>query len=77
MTDKKKTVISGEKRARGQEDADALLQYTTGSNDLKAITREKKQKCVAKSVGLKRLAKVNTKGMKSMTSFFGTNLKKK
>lgn len=73
----KKTVISGEKRARGQEDADALLQYTTGSNDLKAITREKKQKCVAKSVGLKRLAKVNTKGMKSMTSFFGTNLKKK
>jgi len=73
----KKTVINGQKRARGQEDADALLQYTTGSNDLKAITREKKQKCVAKSVGLKRLAKVNTKGMKSMTSFFGANLKKK
>ena len=30
----------------------------------------------AQSVGLKKLAKVNTKGMKSLSSFFGAGTKK-
>jgi hypothetical protein len=37
----------------------------------------KKRKEAAKSVALKRLSKVNTKGMQSMTSFFGMKPKKK
>ena len=79
--------ISGEKRSRaswegviGQEDADALLNMTAGGsgNSASVITpSEKKEVRNAQSVGLKRLAKVNTKGMKSMTSFFGASKKKK
>ena len=36
---------------------------------------EKKKKPDAQSVGLKRLQKVSTKGMKSMSSFFGAKKK--
>jgi len=63
----------------GQEDADALLQFTTGAGGggSKVITPgDKKEVRNAQSVGLKRLAKVNTKGMKSLTSFFGAGKKK-
>ncbi|KAL7543535.1 hypothetical protein ACHAXR_012810 [Thalassiosira sp. AJA248-18] len=79
--------ISGEKRSRsswegniGQEDADALLQYTqggSGKSGTSVITPGKKEVLNAQSVGLKRLAKVNTKGMKSLSSFFGAGKKKK
>mmetsp|Transcript_4008 Transcript_4008/g.5876 ORF Transcript_4008/g.5876 Transcript_4008/m.5876 type:complete len:173 (+) Transcript_4008:3-521(+) len=63
----------------GQEDADALLAYTMGTNasdkssgasDNKNATKN------AQSAGLKRLAKVNKKGMKSLSSFFGGAKKK-
>ncbi len=77
---------SGEKRPRsswegsiGQEDADALLQYTQGNcaKSASVITPgEKKEVQNAQSVGLKKLAKVNTKGMKSLSSFFGASAKK-
>ncbi|KAL7461936.1 hypothetical protein ACHAXS_002345 [Conticribra weissflogii] len=73
---------SGQKRSRsswegnlGQEDADNLLQYTLGSvgrDPASVITPSGKSEVAnAKSSGLKRLAKVNTKGMKSLASFFG------
>ena len=39
--------------------------------------KKKEEKLNAKSVGLKKLAKVNTKGMKSLSSFFGGAAKKK
>eukprot|EP00571_Detonula_confervacea_P013481 CAMPEP_0172306040 /NCGR_PEP_ID=MMETSP1058-20130122/7198_1 /TAXON_ID=83371 /ORGANISM="Detonula confervacea, Strain CCMP 353" /LENGTH=400 /DNA_ID=CAMNT_0013017811 /DNA_START=54 /DNA_END=1256 /DNA_ORIENTATION=- len=76
----------GEKRSRssweniGQEGADALLQFTSGGSGKSGsvITPgDKKEVRNAQSVGLKRLAKVNTKGMKSMASFFGASKKKK
>jgi len=63
-------------------EAEKLLQYTMGGGG----TREKgsgstsggtKRGNVAKSFGLKRLEKVNTKGMKSLTSFFGAGVGKK
>jgi hypothetical protein len=78
----------GEKRSRsawegsiGQEDADALLQYTQGigAGKVASVTpgeMKKKELYNAQSVGLKKLAKVNTKGMKSLSSFFGTGAKK-
>ena len=78
----------GEKRSRsawegsiGQEDADALLQYTQGIGAGKAASvtpgeMKKKELYNAQSVGLKKLAKVNTKGMKSLSSFFGAGTKK-
>ena len=78
---------SGEKRSRsswegsiGQADADALYQYSQGGggNSASVITPgDKKDVKNAQSVGLKRLAKVNKKGMKSLTSFFGASTKKK
>ena len=78
------TTFKGEKRSRsswegniGQEDADALLQYTVGGSGKVITPGEKKEVLNAQSVGLKRLAKVNTKGMKSMSSFFGASKKKK
>eukprot|EP00584_Thalassiosira_punctigera_P007157 CAMPEP_0172533504 /NCGR_PEP_ID=MMETSP1067-20121228/6184_1 /TAXON_ID=265564 ORGANISM="Thalassiosira punctigera, Strain Tpunct2005C2" /NCGR_SAMPLE_ID=MMETSP1067 /ASSEMBLY_ACC=CAM_ASM_000444 /LENGTH=404 /DNA_ID=CAMNT_0013318155 /DNA_START=68 /DNA_END=1282 /DNA_ORIENTATION=+ len=83
------TNVSGGKRSRssweakaGQADADALLQYTvgssSGSNEASVITPGgKKEVQNAQSVGLKRLAKVNKKGMKSLTCFFGASKKKK
>lgn len=81
------TNSDGEKRERaswegnhGQEDADALLAYTmgtsnasdksSGASDSKNATKN------AQSAGLKRLAKVNKKGMKSLSSFFGGAKKK-
>ncbi|KAL3769340.1 hypothetical protein ACHAW5_002925 [Stephanodiscus triporus] len=76
---------SGDKRPRsswegniGQEDADALLHYTQGcAKSASVITPgEKKEVQNAQSVGLKKLAKVNTKGMKSLSSFFGAGAKK-
>jgi hypothetical protein len=79
----------GEKRSRsawegsiGQEDADALLQYTQGIGAGKAASvtpgeMKKKELYNAQSVGLKKLAKVNTKGMKSLSSFFGGTKKVK
>lgn len=78
---------AGEKRPRsswegtiGQDDADALLQYTQGSGGGKSssiITPGKKSSVQgAQSVGLKKLAKVNTKGMKSLSSFFGAGARK-
>ena len=78
----------GEKRSRsawegsiGQEDADALLQYTQGigAGKVASVTpgeMKKKELYNAQSVGLKKLAKVNTKGMKSLSSFFGAGTKK-
>jgi len=59
-------------------EADKLLQYTMGNDDGESPDRknEKKRKEAAKSVALKRLSKVNTKGMKSMTSFFCAKPKK-
>mmetsp|Transcript_16614 Transcript_16614/g.34894 ORF Transcript_16614/g.34894 Transcript_16614/m.34894 type:complete len:418 (-) Transcript_16614:165-1418(-) len=82
------TQSSGQKRSRsswegnlGQEDADSLLQYTLGSGGTSSssvITPSGKSEVAnAKSSGLKRLAKVNTKGMKSLASFFGAPKKKK
>jgi hypothetical protein len=83
---------AGEKRSRaawegilGQDDADALLQYTQGSSSSggkasssDGVTSGKKSTVQdAKSVGLKKLAKVNTKGMKSLSSFFGAGGKTK
>ena len=79
---------AGNKRSRaswegniGQEDADALYQYTQGGgggNSSSIITpADKKDVKNAQSMGLKRLAKVNKKGMKSLTSFFGAGKKKK
>ena len=59
----------------GQNDADQLLQLTmgTGSTNEDAALSKKEP---AKSAGLKRLAKVNTKGMKSLSNFFGAKKKK-
>jgi len=81
--------VLGEKRSRaswegnhGQEDADALLQYTMGTNsnsgDKSSDAKEEKKGVKnAQSSGLKRLAKVNKKGMKSLSSFFGAKKKQK
>jgi hypothetical protein len=80
----------GEKRSRsvwegsiGQDDADALLQYTQGIHScgggkVASVTpgEMKKEVLNAQSVGLKKLAKVNTRGMKSLSSFFGAGKKK-
>lgn len=86
--EKEKEECTGEKRSRsawegsiGQEDADALLQYTQGIGAGKAASvtpgeMKKKELYKAQSVGLKKLAKVNTKGMKSLSSFFGAGTKK-
>jgi hypothetical protein len=54
------------------------LQYTQGcAKSASVITPgEKKEVQNAQSVGLKKLAKVNTKGMKSLSSFFGAGAKK-
>ena len=68
-------------------EADKLLQYTMGgggkqsqdgnlgrspsSSGSNTQTMEKRNLNSSKSMGLKRLEKVNTKGMKSLTSFFG------
>lgn len=88
-SDEEESNTSGEntKRSRsswegaiGQDDADALMQYTVGGSGKSAsvITpSDKKDVKNAQSVGLKRLAKVNTKGMKSLTSFFGASKKTK
>jgi hypothetical protein len=61
----------------GQYDADNLLQFTmgTGNHTKEEASAAKKQQ--AKTAGLKRLAKVNTKGMKTLSSFFGAPKKKK
>jgi hypothetical protein len=63
----------------GQEDADALLQYTMGTNSNSGDKSSDAKKGVknAQSSGLKRLAKVNKKGMKSLSSFFGAKKKQK
>jgi len=60
----------------GQDDADDLLQFTMGTGSTKddAFTNKKEPPTTA---GLKRLAKVNTKGMKSLSNFFGAAKKKK
>jgi hypothetical protein len=73
---------TGHKRPRsswesnpGQDDADQLLAFTMGSSSSVGCSSSKdgdmKKKDAAKSAGLKRLSKVNTKGMKSLSSFFG------
>lgn len=81
--------VLGEKRPRaswegnhGQEDADALLQYTMGTSSSSGdkssdANDDKKGVKNAQSSGLKRLAKVNKKGMKSLSSFFGAKKPKK
>ncbi|KAL3790805.1 hypothetical protein HJC23_004706 [Cyclotella cryptica] len=77
----------GQKRPRaswegalGQAEADEMLCLTTGrtaGEGSSVITPiEKNSVTNAQSAGLKRLAKVNTKGMKSLTSFFGVGKKK-
>lgn len=59
-------------------EADKLLQYTMGESSASGdkVTEAKKKKLEAKSSALKQLEKVNTKGMKSMMSFFGGATKK-
>jgi hypothetical protein len=77
--DMTQTIVSksGEKRPRsawegaiGQVEADELLTRTTGQGKSTSVTPVENTKN-AQTAGLKRLAKVNTKGMKSLTSFFG------
>ena len=60
-------------------EADKLMQYTLGNVGGESTEQQnaKKAKESAQSMGLKRLSKVNTKGMKSMTSFFTAKPKKK
>ena len=60
-------------------EADKLMQYTLGNVGGESTEQQnaKKAKEAAQSMGLKRLSKVNTKGMKSMTSFFTAKPKKK
>mmetsp|Transcript_4318 Transcript_4318/g.6624 ORF Transcript_4318/g.6624 Transcript_4318/m.6624 type:complete len:387 (+) Transcript_4318:41-1201(+) len=64
----------------GQEDADALLAYTMGTSNASdkssSASDNKNGTKNAQSAGLKRLAKVNKKGMKSLSSFFGGAKKK-
>jgi hypothetical protein len=60
----------------GQDDANQLLAFTMGSSvgSTTFSSKEdevKKMRESGKSAGLKRLAKVNTKGMKSLSTFFG------
>ena len=81
--------VAGEKRSRaswegmaGQADADALTQFASGgsaggSKGAVITPGGKKDVRNAQSVGLKKLAAENTKGMKSSESFFGANQKKK
>ena len=78
---------AGEKRPRaswegnhGQDDADALLAYTMGTSNASGksdSSSDKKGIKNAQSAGLKRLAKVNKKGMKTLSNFFGAAKKKK
>mmetsp|Transcript_19097 Transcript_19097/g.23504 ORF Transcript_19097/g.23504 Transcript_19097/m.23504 type:complete len:338 (+) Transcript_19097:1021-2034(+) len=65
-------------------EADKLLHYMSGGGthdgeNVIGATETKKKSNIqnSKSVGLKRLQKVNTKGMKSLASFFGPPSKKK
>ncbi len=60
-------------------EADKLLQYTMGVGNSSSTDKngKEKKKFTAKSVGLKRLEKVNTKGMKTMSSFFSVKKKLK
>ncbi|KAL7517661.1 hypothetical protein ACHAWX_002566 [Stephanocyclus meneghinianus] len=87
-TDNDEECSPGQKRPRaswegalGQAEADDMLCLTTGRTAGEGSTIitpiEKNSVKNAQSVGLKRLAKVNTKGMKSLTSFFGGGAKKK
>lgn len=67
----------------GHDESQELLQFTMGNNsaagddaeDIKAA-KQKHDKIHAKTHGVKRLAKVSTKGMKSLSSFFGGAAKK-
>lgn len=59
-------------------EADKLMHYTMGSGESNTEEQKtKKRKEAPKSVGLKSLSKVNTKGMKSMKSFFSAKPKAK
>ena len=77
----------------GHSAADRMLQITRGvdgcggaagstanvlmDDEEREKLKKKEEKLNAKSHGLKKLAKVNTKGMKSLSSFFGGGPKKK
>ena len=77
----------------GNSAADRMLQITRGvdgcggaagstanvlmDDEEREKLKKKEEKLNAKSHGLKKLAKVNTKGMKSLSSFFGGGPKKK
>mmetsp|Transcript_28453 Transcript_28453/g.34713 ORF Transcript_28453/g.34713 Transcript_28453/m.34713 type:complete len:440 (+) Transcript_28453:97-1416(+) len=87
LQERKSPDVSGKKRSlesmysgNGDVETDKLRQYSTGStkgtalDDVKSSTPQKSGK--AQSHGLKKLAKVNTKGMKSLSSFFGAKKKK-
>jgi len=73
---------AGKKRSytdSGMSEADKILQYTMGSGGGGTLDDEdkmKKKKLSLKSVALKRLEKTNTKGMKTMGSFFSVKKKK-
>jgi hypothetical protein len=61
-----------------------LHQYTMGNGNggegpssSSSLLSSKKRKETEQSVGLKKLSKVNTKGMKTMTSFFNVVAKPK
>ena len=64
----------------GQNDANDLLQFTMGTavtlQDTNDSNKNNKME-PAQTAGFKRLAKVNTKGMKSLSSFFGAKKKTK
>ena len=66
--------------AVGQSDSEALVAFSQGHSSAgsKAVTPGAEKKCVknAQSHGLKRLAKVNKKGMKTLSTFFGAKKKK-
>jgi hypothetical protein len=64
----------------GQDEADKLLEYTMGAGENGSASDNNgtsKKLVTAQSFGLKKLAKVNTKGMKSISSFFGGGSKAK
>ena len=77
------TVTPTSPQSSTMSEADKLLHYTTGGRgatgkDSMDDPNDKKRKNQsAQSVGLKRLQKGNTKGMKSLSSFFGPAASKK
>lgn len=63
---------------QSERQEDIMQAYTMGTTNDDALYSHNKKTCkTPKSAAVKRLAKVNTKGMKSLTSFFGAVKKQK